>query len=173
MSSEYLAEEMQGSIDKFEKGILKHFNAYISITYDAVCQRLKVTAQNEKQVRIVFPNQFAHILSLDPTMIGTKKICSNSMSTCNIILVVYMFIQTLQVTFIGDTVAPILRIVPFSHNSKTGYVYKEFKLLHYVLVSKSVVDQVRITTRKCVYETLCPKLYPCILTERISNKGKT
>ena len=90
MSPKYLVEEMQASIDKFEKGILKHVNAYVSITYDALSQRLKVSAQNERQVRIIFPNQFAHILGLDPTMngkpIGTKKICSNSMSICIIIL---------------------------------------------------------------------------------------
>ena len=70
MLPEYLVKEMQASIDKFEKGILKHLNAYISITYDALNQRLKVSAQNERQVRIVFPNQFAHILGLDLTMIG-------------------------------------------------------------------------------------------------------
>ena len=52
-----------------------------------------------------------------------------------------MFIQTLQ----GDTVAPILRMVPFYHNSETGYVFKEFKTLHYVSVIKSVVDQVHFT----------------------------
>ena len=40
----YLVEEMQVSIDKFEKGILKHLKAYISITYDALNQRLKVSA---------------------------------------------------------------------------------------------------------------------------------
>ena len=62
MSPKYLVEEMQASIDKFEKGILKHVNAYVSITYDALSQRLKVSAQNERQVRIIFPNQFAQIL---------------------------------------------------------------------------------------------------------------
>ena len=69
MSPEYLVEEMQNSIDKFEKGILKHVNAYVGITYDAVSQHLKVSAQNERQVRILFPNQFSHILGLDQTMI--------------------------------------------------------------------------------------------------------
>ena len=54
MLPEYLVEEMQASIDQFEKGILKHLNAYISITYDALSQRLKVSAQNERQVRIIF-----------------------------------------------------------------------------------------------------------------------
>ena len=47
MSPEYLVEEMQTSIDKFEKGILKHVNAYISITYDALNQRLKVLAKTK------------------------------------------------------------------------------------------------------------------------------
>ena len=46
----------------------------------------------------------------------------------------YVYSDIASFTFIGDTVAPLLRIVPFSHNSKTGYVYKEFKTLHYVSV---------------------------------------
>ena len=70
MLPEYLVEEMQASIDKFEKGILKHVYAKVSISYDAVSQCLKISAQNERQVKILFPNQFAHILGLDPTMIG-------------------------------------------------------------------------------------------------------
>ena len=32
MLPKYLVEEMQASIDKFEKGILKHLNAYVSIS---------------------------------------------------------------------------------------------------------------------------------------------
>ena len=83
MTPEYLVEEMQASIDKFEKVILKHVNAYESITYNTVSHRLKMSAQNERQVRILFPNQFAHILGLDPTMIG--KPFGNSMSICIII----------------------------------------------------------------------------------------
>ena len=60
MSPEYLAEEIQASIDIFEKGLLKHLNAYVSITYDALTQRLKVLAQNKKQARVVFPK---HLLT--------------------------------------------------------------------------------------------------------------
>ena len=71
MLPEYLAEEIKTSIDKFEKGLLKHVKAFASITYNAaVSQRLKLSAQNERHVRIVFPNPFAHILGSDPTMIG-------------------------------------------------------------------------------------------------------
>ena len=60
---------------------------------------------------------------------------------------VYVYSDIASFTFIGDTVAPLLRIVPFSHNSRTGNVYNEFKTLHYVSVSKSVVDQVHITIK--------------------------
>ena len=135
MSPEYLVEEMQASIDKFEKGILKHLNAYVSITYDALNQRLKLSAQNERQVRIIFPNQFAHILGLDPTMIGKPIGNEENMFKFNVNLhhnfrSVYVYSDIASFTFIGNTVAPLLRIVPFSHNSKTGYVYKEFKTLH-------------------------------------------
>ena len=152
MSPEYLVEEMQASIDKFEKGILKHVNAYVSITYDALSQRLKVSAQNERQVRIVFLNQFAHILGLDPTMIGKPIRNEENMFKFNVNLhhkfrSLYVYSDIASFTFIGDNVAPLLRIVPFSHNSKTDFVYKEFKTLHYVSVSKSVVDQVHITIK--------------------------
>ena len=152
MSPEYLVEEMQASIDKFEKGILKHLNAYISIAYDALSQRLKVSAQNERQFRIIFPNQFAHILGFNPTMIGKPIGNEENMFKSNVNLhhnfrSVYVYSDIASFTFIGDTVTLILRIVPFSNNSKTGYLYKEFKTLHYVSVSKSVVDQVHITIK--------------------------
>ena len=47
MLPEYLVEVMQASIDKFEKGVLKHVNSYVSITDDTISQRLKISAQNE------------------------------------------------------------------------------------------------------------------------------
>ena len=48
VSPECLAEQMQSSIDNFEKGFLKRANAHISVTYDAVSQCMKIYAQNEK-----------------------------------------------------------------------------------------------------------------------------
>ena len=125
MSPKYLVEEMQASIDKFEKGILKHVNAYVSITYDALFQRLKVSAQNERQFRIIFPNQFAQILGLDPSMIGKPIGNEENMFKLNVSLhnyfrSLYVYSDIASFTFIGDTVAPLLRIVQFSHNSKTG-----------------------------------------------------
>ena len=111
-----------------------------------------MSAQNEIQVRIIFPNQFAQILGLDPTMNGKPIGNEENMFKFNVNLhnnfrSLYVYSDIASFTLIGDTVAPLLRIVPFSHNSKTGYVYKELKTLHYVSVSKSVVDQVHITIK--------------------------
>ena len=68
-SHEYLAEEMQNSIDNFEKGILKKFNAHITMTYDNLSQRFKISAQNERLVRLLFPKPFAQILGLDSSFV--------------------------------------------------------------------------------------------------------
>ena len=59
----------------------------------------------------------------------------------------YVYSDIASFTYIGDTVAHILHIVPFYQNSETGYIYKEFKTLHYVAVSKSVIDQVHLTIK--------------------------
>ena len=112
---------MQASIDKFENGLLKHVNAYVSITYDAVSQRLKVSAQNERQVRIEFPNQFAHISGLDSTMIekhigNEENIFKFNVNLHHNFSNLYVYSDIASFTFIGDTVAPILCIVPFYHN---------------------------------------------------------
>ena len=64
VSPEYLAEETQSSIDNFEKGFLKQANAHISVTFDAVSQRMKISAHDEKQVRLLFPKQLGSNLRL-------------------------------------------------------------------------------------------------------------
>ena len=143
MSPEYLTEEIQASIDRFEKGFLKYLNAYVSITYDALTQRLKVSAQNEKQVRVVFPKQLADILEFDPTMIGKPIGNEENMFKFNVNLHhnfsnLYVYSDIASFTFIGDTVVPILRIVPFYQNSSTKnlklctmFQYQNLSLIKY------------------------------------------
>ena len=121
MSPDYLVEEMQASIDKFEKGILKHVNAKVSITYDVVSQCLKLSAQNERQVRILFPNQFVHSLGLDPTMIGKPIGNEGNMFKFDVNLhhnfrSLYVYSDIASFTLIGDTVAPILSIIEYNNS---------------------------------------------------------
>ena len=116
VSPEYLAEEIQSAIDNFEKGVLKRANAHISVTYDAVSQRMKISAQNEKQVRLLFPKQFGQILGLEPKMM--EKSIGNEKHT-----------YIADFTFVGDILAPILRVVPFNPATESIHVHKELKKL--------------------------------------------
>ena len=152
MSPEYLAEEMQSSIDNFEKGFLKRADAHISVTFDAVSQRMKISAQNETQIRLVFTKQLGQILGLDPTMI--EKPIGNEQHIFKFKVDLHRYFSSLFIysdiadfTFVGDIVAPILRVVPLNLVTELVHVHKEFKNLHYVPVFKSVIDQVHISIK--------------------------
>ena len=151
MSPEYLAEEMQSSIDNFEKGFLKRANAHISVTFDAVRQRMKISAQNEKEVRLLFPKQLGQILGLAPTMIEKPIGKTHHIFKFDVDLhrsfSIFNYSDIADFTFVGDIVAPILRVVPFNPVTELVHVHKEFKNLHYVPVSKYVIDQVSISIK--------------------------
>ena len=149
MSPEYLAEEMQSSIDNFEKGFLKQANAHISVTFDAVSQRMKISTQNEKQVSLLFPKQLGQLLGLDPTMLEKPIGNEQHIFKFNVDLhcpfsSLFIYSDIADFTFMGDIVAPILRVVPFDPVTELFHVHKEFKNLHYVPVSKYVIDQIYI-----------------------------
>ena len=137
---------MQSSIDNFEKGVLKRANAHISVTYDAVSQRMKLYAQNEKQVRFLFPKQMGQILGLAPIMIekpigNELHIFKFNVNLHHSFSNLFIYSDIADFTFVGDIVAPILRVVPFNPVTELVHVHKEFKNLHYVPVCKSVIDQ--------------------------------
>ena len=83
------------------------------VTYDHLSQRFKISAQNERLVRLIFSKQFAQILGLDPTLvekpIGNEKNVFNFNSKLNHNFSnFYVYSDIAGFTFIGDTVAPIL-----------------------------------------------------------------
>ena len=59
----------------------------------------------------------------------------------------FIYSDIADFTFVGDTVTPILRVVPFNPVTELVHVHKEFKNLHYVPVSKCVIDQVYINIK--------------------------
>ena len=59
----------------------------------------------------------------------------------------FIYSNIVDFTFVGDIVAPILRFVPFNPVTEFVHFHKEFKNLHYVPVSKSVIDQVHISIK--------------------------
>ena len=76
-TSHGLVEEIQTSIDSFEDGLLKRANAHIVVDYNQNSKNLKITAQNDKQVRLKFPHDFGQILGINPLWseksIGNEK----------------------------------------------------------------------------------------------------
>ena len=59
----------------------------------------------------------------------------------------FIYSDFVDFKFVGDIVAPILRVVPFNPVTEFVHVHKEFKNLHYVPVSKSFIDQVHISIK--------------------------
>ena len=113
---------------------------------------MKISAQNEKQVGLLFPKHLCQILGLDPTMI--EKPIGNEQHNFKFkadlhrtFSSLFIYSDIADFTFVGDIVAPILRVVPFNPVTELVHVHKEFKNLHYVPVSKSVIDQVPISIK--------------------------
>ena len=59
----------------------------------------------------------------------------------------FIYSDIVDFTSVGDIVAPILRVVPINPVIEFVHVHKEFKNLHYIPVSKSVIDQVHISIK--------------------------
>ena len=59
----------------------------------------------------------------------------------------FIYSDIADFTFVCDIVAPILRFVPFNPVTEFVHVHKEFRNLHYLPVSKSVIDQVHISIK--------------------------
>ena len=130
VSPEYLAEEMQSSVDNFEKGFLKRANAHINITFDAVSQRMKISAHDVKQDRLLFPKQLGHILGLDPKMIekpieNEQHIFKFKVDLHRSFSSLFIYSDIADFTFVGDIVAPFLRVVPFNPVTELVHVHKE------------------------------------------------
>ena len=83
-------------------------------TYDAVSQRMIISVQNEKQVRLLFAKLFGQILGLDPTKIENPIGNEQPIFMFNVDLhhsfsSLFTYSDIADFTFVGDIVAPILR----------------------------------------------------------------
>ena len=114
---------------------------------------MKISAKNEKQARLLFPKQLGQMLCLDPKMIRkpigkTHHIFKFNVELHRSFSSLLIYSDIADFTFVGDIVAPILRVVPFNPETESVvHVHKEFKNLHYVPVSAYVIDQVYISIK--------------------------
>ena len=83
----------------------------------------KYQPKTKRLVRLIFPIQFSQILGLDSFILVEKPIGNEqNMFKFNAKLNhnfsnFYVYSDIASFTFIGDTVAPILRVVPFQSKS--------------------------------------------------------
>ena len=130
VSPQYLAEEFC-PLSTTLRRVFWNEQTLTSATFDAVSQRMKISAQNEKQVRLLFPKQLGQMLGLDPTMIekpigNEQHIFKFNVDLHRSFTGLFIYSDIADFTFVGDTVAPILRVVPFNPVTELVHVHKEF-----------------------------------------------
>ena len=93
---------------------------------------MKISAQNEKQVRLLFPKQLGQIGGLDLTLIekpigNEQQIFKFNVDLHRSFNSLFIYSDIADFTLVGDIVAPILRVVPFNPVTELVHVYKKFK----------------------------------------------
>ncbi|MEW8547093.1 MAG: hypothetical protein AB2693_26560 [Candidatus Thiodiazotropha sp.] len=151
-SPQHLVDEIQSVIDTNHGPLLTKINASIRITYVKSSNRLKVIAQNSKQVRVRFPASLGEMLGVNPSMserpVGNENYAFKYEVDLNTIHSrLYVYSDIVDYTYLGDVTAPILRVVPFNTSKTSQQSHKEFVNMHYVPVAKSFIDQVHISIR--------------------------
>lgn len=149
-SPQHLVEEIQTAIDTNHGDLLRKVHSTISISYGKTSKRIKVSAENSKQVRIRFPPSLGETLGLDPELFGTpigneKHAFKYEPELNTNYSQMYVYSDVASFTFIGDVQAPILRVVPFKTTKE--FNHQEFLNLHYVPVAKSFIDEIYINIK--------------------------
>ena len=140
-------------LGRFAPGSFRpQFFYHIVLDYNQNSKRLKITAQNDRQVRLKFPNDFGQILGINPLWseksIGNEKdVFTYSVALNGPYDRLYVYSDVAAFTNIGDTQAPILRILPFEPNQTLTNFHMEFRNLHYVPVVKSFIVQIHISLK--------------------------
>ena len=151
-SPEHLVDEMQFVVDTKQGSLLKKINASISITYVKSTNRLNVVAENSKQTRVRFPALLGEALGVNPNMsekpIGNEEYAFKYGVDLNILHNrLYVYSDVVDYTYLGEVMAPILRVIPFKSSKHSQQSHKEFVNVHNVPVAKSFIQQVRISIK--------------------------
>ena len=117
------------------------------IKYNAHNQKVVLTVQ--PQMTIKFSDQLARILAIEPYKFAEVEMTVKSSSTCDIeggLHAMYVYCDVLECVPVGDTTAPLLRIVEVSGN-KGEMVHIQYDQPRYVPVQKKDFDSIEIDIR--------------------------
>ena len=142
---------MQSVTDTKHGSLLKKINASIGITYVKSTNRLNIVAENPKQTRVRFPALLGEALGVNPNMsekpTGNEEHAFKYRVDLDILHNrLYVYSDVVKYIYLGEVMAPILRVIPFKSSKHSQQSHKEFVNVHYVPMTKSVI-QVRISIK--------------------------
>ena len=146
-SPQHLVGEMQSEIDTKNGSLLKKINASISITYVKSTNRLNIVAENPKS-----PALLGEALGVNPDMSEKPIVNERHAFKYGVDLNIlhnrlHVYTDVVDYTYLGEVIAPILRVIPFKSSKHSQQSHTEFVNVQYVPVAKSYIHQVRISIK--------------------------
>ena len=129
-SPQHLVDEMQSVMDTKHGSLLKKINASISITYAKSTNHLNIVA-DPKQIRVRFPGLLGEALGANPNMsekpIGNEEYAFKYGVDVNILHnLLYVHSDVVDYTYLGEMMAPILRVISFKSSKHSKQSHREF-----------------------------------------------
>ena len=117
------------------------------LRYNAYNQKVILTIQ--PQMTIKFSDQLARILAIEPHRFSDSEMTVKSSNTCDIeggLHALYVYCDVLECVPVGDTAAPLLRIVEIS-GQKGEMVHIQYDQPRYIPLQKKCFDSIEIDIR--------------------------
>ena len=114
--------------------------------------RLNIFAETPKQARVRFPALLGEALGVNPDMsekpIGNERHAFKYGVDLNILHNrLYVYLDVVDYTYLGEVMAPILRVISFKSSKHSQQSHREFVNVRYVPVAKSYIHQVHISIK--------------------------
>ncbi len=130
---------------------------------ESLWPRLKYNAHNQKviltmqpQMTIRFSDQLARILAIEPHKFSDAEMTVKSSNTCDIeggLHSLYVYCDVLECVSVGDTLAPLLRIVEIS-GQRGEMIHIQYDQPRYVPLQKKEFDSIEIDIRDDLGENI-------------------
>ena len=121
----------------------------ISLSYKKSGNRVNLHVENPNRVQIRFSKTLGKILGLNPNLSNKLIWNDNQGFTYPVDLdmthhQMFVYSDVADYTYVGNTTAPILRIVSYKQSKSSTQSHEEFLNLHYVTLAKSYIYQVSL-----------------------------
>ena len=109
--------------------------------------RLNIFAENPKQARVRFPALLGEAFGVNPDIRNERHAFKYGVDLNILHNRLYVYSDVVDYTYLGEVMAPILRVIPFKSSKHSQQSHREFVNVHYVPVAKSYIHQVHISIK--------------------------